>query len=137
MSSYSTGGFGSSHNYDWTGKLINDNYILIKRLGYGSFAAVWLCYSLKHKKCCAVKILNPEDYISGMKEIFVLQKMNKLGCPYIINILDHFTIPVQEDLLMNNSCSDSDDERLTEDDRHVCIVLELMLCSVYDILKMY
>lgn len=128
MSSYIDGGFGSRYNYDWTGKLIANNYILIKKLGYGSYAVVWLCYSLKHKKCYAIKILNPEDHKSGRKEIDMFNLINKKS-QYIISMIDHFEIPVPNDQL------DDGDEYFDDSYSHVCIILELMLCSVYDIIK--
>ncbi|AYV84823.1 MAG: serine/threonine protein kinase [Hyperionvirus sp.] len=116
MSSYSSGEFGSAHNYDWTGSLLNDNYIVIKKIGFGSFSTVWLCYSLRHKTCFAIKILNPEDDRSGEKEIGVYKMLNKEKSSLLIHMIDNF-IYVKED-------------------EYVCIVLELMLCSAYDLLKL-
>jgi hypothetical protein len=31
---------------DWTGKVMNEKYVLIKKIGFGSYAAVWLSYNL-------------------------------------------------------------------------------------------
>lgn len=130
MSSYLPGTFGSRCNYDWTGKIIANNYILIKKLGCGSFAVVWLCYSLKHKKCYAIKILNPEDYKSGVKEINIFKEIYKFKSQYIISMIDHFEISVPNDQLGSDN-----DEYYDKSYKHICIVLELMLCSVYDIIK--
>lgn len=129
MSSYSSETYGSTSDYDWTGQLINDNYILIKKLGFGSFAAVWLAYSLKHKKCYAIKILNPEDYKSGTKEINIFKEFKKFKNSHIIEMIDHFSIPVPSE--------DTDYNPDNYNGEHICIVLELMLCSVYDIIKIY
>lgn len=138
MSSYGSEDFGSTTDYDWTGQIVADNYILIKKLGCGSFAAVWLCYSLRHKKCFAVKILNPEDYESGIEEIAIFKQVAKFKSPYIISLVDHFTIPVPDEQINENGKNGNDedlDEDLDDYDEHVCIVLELMFCSLYDILK--
>ena len=145
MSSYSSGGLGSTYNYDWTGQLIHNNYILIKRLGFGSYAAVWLCYSLRHKKCFAIKILNPEDFSSGLKEIEVFKQVASARSPYILSLIDHFKIPcplppMEGDDEPDDRAPDGQDDRpepdTDSDDVHVCLVLELMLCSVYDVLKL-
>ena len=128
MSSYS--GFSSRCNYNWTGKILKKNYIMIKKLGFGSYAVVWLCYSLKHKKCFAIKILNPEDYISGQKEIDIFQKINKLKCKYILSMIEYFDIEVPNDQIENNKDKYYDDKY-----KHICIILELMYCSIYDIIK--
>ena len=117
MSSYSSGAFGSASTYNFTGELFNDNYILIKKIGCGAFSAVWLAYSLKLKKCFAIKILNHEDYKSGMKEIDIFKYISKFKSQYIISMIDHFLIKYDEN-------------------DHLCIVFELMVCSVYDLLKL-
>jgi serine/threonine-protein kinase SRPK3 len=140
MSSYGSSAFGSTSDYDWTGQIIDDNYILIKKLGCGSFSAVWLCYSLRHKKCFAIKILNPEDYESGMDEIDVFKQLAKYKSQHIISLVDHFIIPVPEPEANTetNAKVENDDENSYEAQskyEHVCIVMELMFCSLYDLLK--
>lgn len=109
---------------DWTGDLLANNYIIFKKLGEGSFSSVWSCYSLKHKKCFAIKILNSEDYDSGQKEINVFKLIGKTN-NYFMNLIDNFVTYVNEE----------NDEPL--ETPFICLVLELMSCSSYDLLKMY
>ncbi|AYV81213.1 MAG: serine/threonine protein kinase [Harvfovirus sp.] len=124
MSSYSSEEFGTAHYFDWTGTTLNNNYIIIKKLGFGSFSTVWLCYSVKQKKCYAVKILNPEDDRSGEQEIDIYKILNKQKSSLLVSMIEHFVH------VKDNAAEDLEDEQF------ICIVLELMLCCVYDLLKL-
>jgi len=108
---------GHSEDYseecpDLTGEILNGKYLLIIQLGGGSFSSVWLTYDINTKNFYAIKIQNTENYDEGKAEIELLKKLQKLNCPYFIKLIDSF-----------------------EFDEHICMVLELMAGSLYDIAK--
>jgi len=103
---------------NWAGYYFKNNYFLIKRLGYGSYASVWLSYDIKKKKYCAIKIHNSLDYDTGFKEYRIYKELKKLKIDNIISIYDHF--------IYNN-----------DDKRFVCCVTNLMGYSLYDLLEKF
>lgn len=97
------------------GKVIKNkkkSYILVNKLGSGSFATVWLCYARNIKKLMAIKIFKDGEHRSGQKEIETYERFNKLGIRNTIKMYDNFT-----------------------HNKNVYIVLELMFGSLYDIMK--
>lgn len=103
---------------DWTGKLFNKKYLLLKKLGHGSFSSVWLAINQQNKKPVAIKIHNTQDYDAGIIESELLQKIKDKKCKYVVNIIEHFSH-------FNNDLND----------HHFCIVLELMACTLLDFIK--
>lgn len=102
-------------NINWKGIIIqnDDNiYIPICNLGEGSYASVWSCYHKNSKEFYAIKIFKKSERISGTNEIDIYNKFESLKIRHVIKIFDHFV-----------------------HDGHVCIVMELMIGSTYDILK--
>ena len=100
---------------DWCGKLLknsNNIYFPINKLGHGSYASVWMCYHKNKKQLLAIKIFKPIEHKSAEKEIRIYEKLNKLGISNTIKMHDNFV-----------------------HDKHTCIVFDLMLGSVYDLLK--
>jgi serine/threonine protein kinase len=67
---------------DLYGKLIN-KYAFIYLLGMGSNANVWLCYDTELDKIVAIKVLDPNDYQSGIEENKILKKIQELNCPFL------------------------------------------------------
>lgn len=108
MSSYNSKYFNEECFINWTGKKIN-KYTAIKRIGYGSYSSVWLCIDLLKKKYYAIKIHNCEEYKAGKQEEYLLRKMK--NSKNIVNIYDSFY-----------------------HDQHYCIVMELLSCSLYDLI---
>lgn len=105
--------------FNWNGKIIQNKYIFIKKLGHGAFASVWLTFDIINKKLFAVKIHNINDYDYGVKEYLLYKKFNDLNIPHILNPIDTFDINIQEN----------------SNEKHYCIVMELMGCSLYTIIK--
>lgn len=118
----------SDIDYDWTGKLLIDKYILVKRIGYGAYSSVWLSFD-KDKKFYAIKINNCEDYKEGSKESVILNNLKLNNSENTIRVIETFDI-LNYRQLYENASEDSEYE-----DMHHCIVLELMACSCYDLLK--
>jgi serine/threonine-protein kinase SRPK3 len=104
----------SNVEIDWTGEIFKDKYYMCKKIGEGSFAKVWVAYDITKKYLVAIKVHNLEDYSAGKKEAELLNKLKSKN--NIVTILDSF-------------------ENNDEGDKYYCIVLELMACSVHDVLK--
>jgi len=96
--------------------VLNDKYILIKKLGKGAFSTVWLAYNYKTSEFNAVKVQNVEDFEDGIKEMDILTKVRNYNCKYINHMVDNF---VHE----------------SDEGEYVCMVFELMAGSAFDLIK--
>jgi serine/threonine protein kinase len=105
---------------DYTGEILNGTYVMIRRIGFGACASIWLTYCNSQKKYYAMKISNPDDYYFGEDELNIMKKFKKHANKYnLIELIDSFEI--QDD----------------DDNLQICIVMNLMTCSAYDLLKLY
>jgi serine/threonine-protein kinase SRPK3 len=98
------------------GELLNNKYILLYRIGQGTFSTVWLALNIHNNKYYAIKIQNCEDYEDGIIEVETLNKISKGKHQCINNINENFIFE-------------------SEHGSHVCMVFELLAGSVYDIMK--
>lgn len=99
-----------------SGLLLRNKYILIRKIGSGSFATVWLSYNIQNRTFVAIKIQNPEDIDAGEDEVELFKRMKNDPCPYLNKMLEDFIDVI-------------------EDGEYLCMVFKLMACSVYDIIK--
>jgi len=92
------------------------NYLIIDVLGIGAFGSIWICYSLSDNKFRAIKISPITSDIeeeASKKEV----KINKLlNTKKIVKIYDYFTYN-------------------KNDNEYFCIIMELLGCSIYDLIK--
>lgn len=93
-----------------------NKYLLLKKIGFGAYASVWLTYHLHEDKFYAIKIQNSEDYREGKKEIKFFKKLNKYPCDHIMRIVENFIIKKEEE-------------------KYICMVMELFGGDVNDILR--
>ena len=96
------------------------DYVLVKMIGDGSFAEVWLCYCQKDRKFFAMKIQNEFDYEDAEKEVALMKELGKNQVPhfnYLVESFDH-----------RFRCRDDDDDSL-------CMVFPLMAGSLYDLMR--
>ena len=104
---------------DWKYKVLDNRYIIIHRLGYGSYASVWLAYDVNDiDKWVAIKIHNREDYQHGLKETKIYQNINSLKSNRLMTLIRNF-----------DYVSDKDDEI------HHCCVMDLLGNSLFGLLK--
>lgn len=118
------------HNIDWKGYIVKSNkyrYILIKRLGHGSYSSVWLAYRLTNFKTArsvnnffAIKIHNTTDVNAGETELNVGKRLYESG---VKNVM----LPVDKFILVRKY----EDKVL----KHIGIVMKLMACSTYDLIN--
>ena len=74
--------------------MINNKYSIIERKGKGAFAKVYLCEDTTNQKRYAIKVLNQKTE-SFEKEMNMLQKVSKLNCPYLVNLVEYGEGPVK------------------------------------------
>jgi serine/threonine protein kinase len=114
---------------DNLGLILNGNYVLIEKIGYGTFSCVWLAYKMDDstgKHFYAIKVQHPEDYQDGFKEAKYLETIKKLNCPNLIYMYESFTFtPPQK----------KDDKTKKEFNPSVCMVFDLLVGSVYQMIK--
>jgi serine/threonine protein kinase len=131
------------------GSIINNTYILLHKLGSGSFAQVWLAYKINFplepnnknnqqnkNEFCALKIQNYDEYENGKKEREIFNKLNQVitirkketsknkdiycnDYSYINTILDSFVYQ-----------PDPSDDR-----KYMCMKFQLMGGSLYDLIN--
>lgn len=92
---------------------LNNKYILIKKIGSGTFSTVWFSYDFVNNKFYAIKVQLPEYFETGEVEVEVFEDIKKIKCESVINLVDHF---IYEDV-------------------YICMVLELMAGSTYDLVR--
>ena len=104
---------------DFSGKVLNNRYIIIHKIGDGTFATVWLAYDssmigTNDKKYYAIKIQRADESELAEEEIEFLQTIKKHK--YITELKDNFSYKFG-------------------DDTHVCLVFDLLGGSLDDISK--
>jgi len=115
MSDSETNSF-DSFEQNLFGEILNKKYLLIYPIGSGTFATVWLAMTLDTQHFYAIKIQNWEDYENGIDEVEILKKLRKTNNKYINTIVDDFHYEVDDGIC-------------------ICMVFELLVGSVYDIMK--
>lgn len=103
-------------SYEKVGSLINKKYILLHKLGYGSFASVWLTYHIPSRKFYAIKIQYADDFETAESEVTLLKNLRGSGCKQLCTLVESFTYDA-------------------EDGAHMCMVFELAAGSMYDLIK--
>jgi serine/threonine-protein kinase SRPK3 len=99
------------------GELLSNRYIVLKKLGNGSYASVWLSYDMNKKKFWAIKIQNSDDFEEGVAEVSLLKKIKTTDCKYLNYLHDTFV----------HKASNNQD--------YICMVFELMSGSIYNIIN--
>lgn len=119
MSEYSTSSdeysTSESQTFGYPGMFLENRYLLLKKIGKGAFSTIWLGYDSITDNHVALKIQNYEDYETGLAEIDTLNQIKKLGSKYLSTLIDFFEYDI-------------------EDGTCIVLVLELMACSIYDLM---
>ena len=58
------------------GLVLKGDYILLKKIGYGNNAGVWMTYQISSKSYLAIKIQDNECYEDGCREVAIIKKIN-------------------------------------------------------------
>ena len=126
-SSSSSSGSGTSSDsstYDKTlgeeyaGEILKHKYVLIDKIGVGTFSAVWLALNIDDLKLYAIKIQHVDDYYDGEKEAIFLSKVpNK--CDNLTKLVEYFDVK----------------NPLNPEYMNLCMVMDLYIGSVYHLLN--
>ncbi|KAE9421137.1 hypothetical protein Angca_008088 [Angiostrongylus cantonensis] len=81
------------------GDVFNRRYHVIRKLGWGHFSTVWLCWDTKDKRFVALKIVKSADHYTdaAQDEIKLLLAVREadpedLGCQRVVQLLDEFSV---------------------------------------------
>ena len=107
-------------NINLNGEVIKKQYAIIKKVGKGSFANVWLAFDTINNNFVAIKVQHPDNYEEGIDELKFLMKIGKYNHPYINNVIDGF-IETKKDGSQRK--------------KYICMVFELLAANLYDIIK--
>lgn len=95
---------------NWELHVMNNRYIILKKIGFGSYATVWLSFDVVLMNYNAIKISNPEDYKTCLKETNVYKKIKEYDSNFLMNIETFFDYKRDDELyhceimnLMGNS----------------------------------
>lgn len=106
----------TEHDYDidWTGKLFDNRYVMLKKLSNGDYASVWIAYDFIDGTYYAIKVHNREDYKTGKKETKIYDMIKSFKSQHLMSILRSF-------------------DQENDDEMHHCCVMELM---AYPLIKL-
>lgn len=107
--------YDKSLGEEFYGKVLKGEYMLIDKIGSGTFSAVWLSLNILNGKLYAIKIQHLDDYKEGKKEALILNKLNSKYLPLLHNVFD-VENPIEKDYL------------------NICIVMDLYVGSVSSLL---
>jgi len=120
-----------TNGHEFYGEVLKNRYLILKKLGYGSFSSVWMAYDVERNELVAIKIINPQDYKEGMIEIQTYKKLEGLDNTYLLTMLECFQVtPIHSKYYDESYKKKNKKER-----NHIVIVLPLMACSTFDLLK--
>ncbi len=92
---------GGYHHLRIGDKLHKERYSVIRKIGWGTFSTVWLCFDQRFNKYVAIKIVKSKKSIieAALDEIDLLQIVAEADAdandPFgdkVIKLLSHFTI---------------------------------------------
>lgn len=101
---------------NWNFHVLNNKYIIIKKLGCGSYASVWMTYDVIDSKYYAIKISNKDDYKTCVKETKIYNIIKKYNCPYLMDLKSSF-------------------DHKHDGELYHCEIMDLMGLSLYDYIK--
>lgn len=74
----------SNDDIDWNGCIINDKYLILNKLGKGSYCSVWNIYDIDTKNIYAMKIYNIDDTDDGKNEKKILDLIKSFNISNVI-----------------------------------------------------
>lgn len=103
------------------GDILNGKYVLINKIGYGTFSTVWLSYNIENGEYDAIKVNFPSGHSESKKELDVFNKIKDFETRHILKIKDSFIF---------KSLNEKNDKK------SLCFVFELLAVSIRQLLKM-
>ena len=106
------------------GEIYNNRYLVIKKLGYGPYSTVWLCYDMEEYRYLAMKMMKSGEFYTGAAEdeIKFLQlaqsHREERGFPRLITLIGYFYHD-------------------GPNGKHICILLEVLKMNLLQFLRIY
>ncbi len=99
-SNYSTDSTDSTESVEinWTEYIINNRYIILNKIGKGSYCTVWTTYDINLKKIFALKIYNEDDMEDAENEIKVLDIIKSFNLENVILYNNSFNYELGDDV---------------------------------------
>ena len=124
---------------EFRGNILNGpkgRYALIDKIGNGAQSSVWLAFNCERNNYYAIKIQNPEDYTEGKSELKILKRILELDNDNLIQLVDDFIIDKtrRKEVRVKKHGKYVTKEKIVCD-KYICMVLPLMACSVYDLIR--
>ena len=101
-------------NLDLLGKSLR-HFNIINELGRGAYSIVWLVFNTINKKFYALKVQNPNEFKSGLKEIKFVERLPKK--PEIFNNLITYFIEKEQD------------------NKYLCSIWNLYCCNLDNLIR--
>src|ERR1700761_3561671 len=60
----------------YPGLVLKEDFILLKKIGFGNNASVWMSYHISEKTFIAMKIQDYQCYHDGCREVAIIKKIN-------------------------------------------------------------
>lgn len=85
----------------YPGLILKKDYILLKKIGLGNNAGVWMIYQMSTKLYLAMKIQDPQCHHDGCREVTIIKRINNY-CKqhnkniYCVTMLDYFVYEENE-----------------------------------------
>ena len=99
-----------------SGLLINNKYVLLKKIGSGSYSTVWLTYCITNSSYVASKISAVKEYIKCSKERNIIKYIDEFKSEYIMSNIESFDHVINKHL-------------------HTVSIMNCMACSLYDVIS--
>ncbi len=109
----------------YPGLVLKEDYVLLKKIGAGNNAGVWIVYQISTQSFVAMKIQDSQCYHDGCREVAIIKRINtycknnKNKNIYCVNMLDYFVYQEDEE----------------EDTKYVCSVYDLYAGSIQMVLN--
>ena len=66
------------------GEVIKSKYLILNKLGSGSYCTVWNTYDIETRKLCALKIYNIDDMDDGINEKNIMDEIKKINLSNVV-----------------------------------------------------
>src|ERR1700733_2169869 len=99
----------------------DNHYLLLRKIGFGNNANVWICFKISDQKYCAIKIQHYQCYGDGKREITILKSISDFikinnEPTHCVEMIDYFVY------------------QFTEEIKYICSVYELYGGSLHMLL---
>jgi serine/threonine protein kinase len=96
-SDYSDYSDSTDDDINWESHVINNQYLILNKLGEGSYCTVWNVYDVTNKRYIAFKIYNTEDTDDALEEKKIMDNIRKFKIDDIVLYEKSFIYKYNED----------------------------------------